>query len=109
MLGRPPDIDEGPFIPQPPTVISEDKMVDIGSPVYVAADGFDVTINCRILTGTRPVTIRWLRNGALDRSRGNVSTITVTNYSDGDVFTCRAENSVGFDEEETIINVFGGK
>ena len=43
----------------------------------------------------------------IDPTRGNVSTITVTNYNDGDVFTCRADNDVGFDEESTTINVFG--
>ena len=104
-IGDPPDIDEGPFIPQPSTVISEDKTVDIGSPVYVV-DGFDVTIDCRILTGTRPITISWFRNGMPDPSRGNVSTITVTDYSDGDRFTCRADNNIGFDIEMTTINVF---
>ena len=70
-------------------------------------DGFDVTIVCDILSGTRPITIRWFRNGAPDPTRGNVSTITVTDYNDGDVFTCRVDNDVGFDEESTIINVFG--
>ena len=42
----------------------------------------------------------------VDPTRGNVSTITVTDYNDGDVFTCRADNDVGFDEESTTINVF---
>ena len=80
--------------------------VQIGSPGYVV-DGSDVTIVCDIASGTRPITISWFRNGAPDPTRGNVSTITVTDYNDGDEFTCRADNDVGFDEESTIINVFG--
>ena len=80
--------------------------VQIGSPGYVI-DGSDVTIVCDIASGTRPITISWFRNGVLDPTRGNVSTITVTDYNDGDMFTCRADNDVGFDEETTTINVFG--
>ena len=80
--------------------------VQIGSDAYVI-DGADVTLVCDILSGTRPITIMWFRNDVLDPTRGNVSTITVTNYDDGDVYTCRAENDVGFDEESTTINVFG--
>jgi len=80
--------------------------VDIGSPVYVI-DGSNVVIDCDIASGTPPITIRWFRNGQLDTSRGNVSTITVTDASDGDVFMCRADNNIGFDMESTTINVFG--
>ena len=105
LLGSPPDIDEGPFIPQPATVPSGDMEVQIGSPAYVI-EGADITLVCDILSGTSPVTIMWFNNGVLDPTRGNVSTITVTNYNDGDVYTCRAENDVGFDEESTTINVF---
>ena len=105
-IGVPPDIDEGPFLPPPPSVLPEDIEVQIGSDAYVI-DGFDVTIVCNILTGIRPITIVWFHNGMVDPTRGNVSTITVTNYNDGDVFTCRADNDVGFDEESTTINVFG--
>ena len=79
--------------------------VQIGSPGYVV-DGSDVTIVCDILSGTRPITISWFRNGAPDPTRGNVSTITVTDYNDGDELTCRADNDVGFDEKSTTINVF---
>ena len=79
--------------------------VQIGSPGYVVK-GSDVTIVCDILSGTLPITISWFRNGAPDPTRGNVSTITVTDYNDGDVFTCRADNDVGFDEKSTTINVF---
>ena len=80
--------------------------VKIGTPVYVV-DGFDVTIDCNILTGTPPVTIRWFRNGRLDPSRGNVTSITVTDADDNDNFACRADNNVGFDIENTTIRVFG--
>ena len=106
LLGDPPDIDEGPFISQPPNVMSGDMTVSIGTPVYVV-DGFNVTIVCNILNGTRPIVIMWLRNGAPYPAGGNISTITVTDYNDGDVFTCRADNIVGFDMENTAINVFG--
>ena len=80
--------------------------VKIGSPVYVL-DGFDVNLVCDILSGMRPITIVWFHNGVLDTTRRNVSTITVTDYNDQDVYTCRAENDVGFDEESTTINVLG--
>ena len=86
-------------------VSPEDVKVKIGSPVYIV-EGFDVTIVCNVLNGTRPITIMWLHNGVIDPSRGNVSTITVTDYNDGDVYTCRADNDVGFNEESTTINVF---
>ena len=80
----------------------------IGTPVYVV-NGFDVTLVCNLVSGTRPITIRWICNGASYPAGGNRSTITIpdTDYNDGDVFTCRADNIVGFDEESTTINVFG--
>ena len=93
-------------MPLPPSVPPEDMEIKIGSPAYVF-DGFDITLVCDILSGTRPITIRWFRNGAPDSTRGNVSTITVTDYNDGDVFTCRADNDVGFDMKSTTINVLG--
>ena len=105
ILGIPPDIDEGPFIPQPATVPPGDMEVQIGSPAYVI-DGADVTLVCDLLTGKPPNTITWFHNGVVDLTRGNVSTITVTDYNDGDVYTCRADNDVGFNEESTTINVF---
>ena len=106
LLGTPPNIDEGPFIPLPPLLPPGDMEVQIGSPAYVV-DRFDVTIVCDIASGTRPITISWFHNGVLDSTRGNVSTITVSNYNDGDLFTCRADNDIGFDMESTTINVFG--
>ncbi len=108
LLGVPPDIDEGPFIPQPPTVMPGDMTVTIGTPTYIV-DGFDVTLVCNIASGTRPITIMWIRNGAFYPAGGNQSIIIVpdTDYNDGDVFTCRADNTIGFDMENTTINVFG--
>ena len=106
MLGVPPDIDEGPFIPQPLDVMPGDMTVSIRTPVYVV-DGFNVTMVCNILNGTCPITIMRLHNGAPYPTGGNISNITVTDYNDGDVFTCRADNIVGFDMENTTINVIG--
>ena len=37
----------------------------------------------------------------------NVNTITISNAKDGDVVTCIASSSIGFDNETTIINVKG--
>jgi len=108
-LGESPDIDEGSFEPPPDPIIPGDKTVQIGTPGYVLF-GNDVTIECTIVSGTRPITIMWFRNGVKDTSFGNVSMITVSNVGvgdDRDVHTCRAENSIGFDEETTVINVFG--
>ena len=83
-------------MPPPSTVLPGDMEVQIGSPAYVI-DGADITLVCDIVSGIFPITIMWLHNGVVDPTRGNVSTITVTNYNDGDVYTCRVENDVGFD------------
>ena len=83
--------------------------VDVATPVYVLG-GNDVTIVCNIASGTPPITISWFRNGVEDTSFGDVSTITITDVDPGDdrdMYTCRAENDIGFDEETTTINVFG--
>ena len=106
ILGDPPDIDEGPPMPKTKKLIKKDVEVKIGTPVYLV-DGYDVTIICDVLTGTRPITIMWFRNGVPDPTRGNVSNITVIDAADGDVFTCMAENNIGFDMKYTLINVTG--
>ena len=49
----------------------------------------------------------WFHNGMVDPTTENETTITVNDYNDGDVFTCRADNIVGFDEKSTTLNVFG--
>ena len=99
-----PEIDEGSHIPTPSVITTGNKRVKIGTPVYVH-DGFDVTIDCNIVNGTPPITIQWFRNGSPDPSRGNVSTITITDASNGDVFKCRADNVEGFDTESTVTHV----
>ena len=104
----PPVIDKGSFVPRPSVITRGNKRVKIGTPVYVH-DGFDVTIDCNIVNGTPPITIQWFRNGSPDPTRGNVSTITITDASNGDVFKCRADNIRGFDSESTTIYVEYGK
>ena len=76
--------------------------VKVGSTVYTV-DGITIVIICNVISGDPPITISWLRNGVLDQSRGNVTTINVTdtqlnspmiNVTDAQlvVFTCKAEN-----------------
>ena len=104
----PPDIDEGSHVPRPSVLTKGNKTVKIGTPVYVY-NGFDVTIDCNIVNGTPPITIQWFRNGSPDTTRGNVSTITITDASNGDVFKCRADNIIGPDTEYSTIHVMHGK
>ena len=49
----------------------------------------------------------WFHNGMVDPTTENETTITVTDYNDSDVVTCRADNVVGFDEKSTTLIVFG--
>ena len=104
--GDPPDIDEGVFVPRPDPVTPGNKTVDVATPVYVL-DGDDVTIVCRIASGTHPITIMWLRNGVEVASFRNISAITITNVNanvdNRAMYMCRAENAIGFDEETTIL------
>ena len=101
-------IDEESYVPRPSVVTRGNKTVKIGAPVYVR-DGYDVIIDCNIVNGTPPITIQWFRNGSPDLTRGNVSTITITDAGNGDVFKCRADNIGGFDIENTIIHIEYGK
>ena len=103
-LGDLPDIDEGSFVPKPTSVTVGDKRVKIGTPAYIR-DPSAAIIKCDIVTGTPPITIQWFRNGSPDPTRGNVSTITVTDARNGDVFGCRADNNIGFDIENTTVHV----
>ena len=107
LLGDPPDIDEGPYVPMPSTVTQDPQTIKIGTPVYTHS-GFvgstpAITINCSIVSGNRPVTFTWYLNGSRDTSRGNVTSITINNARDNDVIMCRADNDIGFDEEMTNI------
>ena len=87
--------------------------VNVGSTVYTV-DGITIIIVCNVIFGDPPITISWLRNGVLDQSRGNATTITVTdtqlnaatiNVTDTQpvVFTCKAENKETFTQRDTII------
>ena len=87
--------------------------VNVGSTVYTV-DGITIVIICNVISGDPPITISWLRNGVLDQSRGNITTINVTdtqlnaptiNVTDTQlvVFTCRAENTETFTQRDTII------
>ena len=107
----PPVIDKGSFVPRPSVITTGNKRVKIGTPVYVYS-GFDVIIDCDIVNGTPPITIQWFRNGSPDTTRGNVSTITITDASNGDVFKCRATSCnkvIGLDTENSTIYVDYGK
>ena len=103
-----PVIDKGSFVPRPTIITRGNKRVKIGTPVYVYS-GLDVIIDCKFLGGTPPVNITWFRNGSLDPTRGSVSTIRITDASNGDVFECRVDNIVGFDTGNTTIYVEYGK
>ena len=102
LLGDPPDIDEGPMVQKPDNITKENKRIKIGTDAYVV-NGYNVTIDCNITSGTAPITLSWLLNG--NEFRGNVTTITITDAIYGDVITCRANNTIGFDEERTTIHV----
>ena len=104
----PPVIDKGSFVPKPSVITRGNKRVKIGTPVYVH-DGFDVKIDCNTVNGTPPINITWFRNGSPYPTRGSVSTITITDASNDDIFKCRAENIIGFDTENTTIYVEYGK
>ena len=101
-------IDEGSLIPRPSVITRGNKTVKIGTPVYVHT-GYDVIIDCNIVNGTLPITIQWFHNGSPDSTRRNVSTITITDASNDDVFQCRADNIAGFDTESTVVYVEYGK
>ena len=103
-----PDIDEGSFVSRPSVITRGNKRVNIGTPVYVH-NGFDVIIDCNIVNGTPPITIQWFRNGSPDTTRGNVSTITITDANNGDVFKCRADNIEGADTKNSTVHVEYGK
>ena len=84
--------------------------VKIGTPVYVH-NGFSVIIDCKVIIGSNPIiSVTWFHNGLPYPTRGNAFNITLTQPSNGDVFKCRADNSIGFDiSENTTIHVEYGK
>ena len=90
------------MVQKPDDITKGNKRVTIGTDVYVVT-GYNVTIDCIIASGTTPITFSWFRNGT--DFGGNVTTITITDALYGDVITCRANNSIGFDEESTTIHV----
>ena len=107
ILGEP-EIDEGSHVPRPSVITKDKKRVKIGTPVFVYK-GYDVIIDCKVVNGTSPISITWFRNGSPDPIRGNTSTITITDSVNGDVFKCRADNTIGFDAANTTIYVKCGK
>ena len=90
------------MVQKPDEITKGNKRVKIGTDVYVV-NGYNVTIDCNIANGTTPITFSWLRNGT--EFRGNNATITITDATYGDVITCRANNTIGFDEKNTTIHV----
>ena len=104
-----PEIFGGQCIPRPEVIPTGDVTVMIGSPAYIN-DGYDLTLTCKVVGGGIPITISWYRNGVLDSSRGNTSTITIANVGidkdNGAVYTCRADNNNGHDKQHTIVDVF---
>ena len=107
-IEHPPDIDKGSYVSKPCVITRSNKRVNIGTPVYVYS-GYDVIIDCNIVNGIPPITIQWSRNGSPDSTRGNVSTITISDASNGDVFQCRADNVIGFDAANSTVHVQYGK
>ena len=90
-------------------VVSRDRnTAKIGTNINVFK-GTDVILICKIIGGTPPINITWFRNGLPDPTRGNVSTITITDARNLDTFKCRADNIAGFDMETSHISVKCGK
>ena len=77
--------------------------VNVGSTVYTVY-GFTIIIICNVTVGEAPFNTTWYRNGKqINLSAGNVSNITVTDATEDDVFTCKANNWKGFDQQNTTI------
>lgn len=112
MQAEEPVIAGGQCIPQPKVIPSTEMAVMIGSPAYII-HGYDLTITCTVVGGSSPITISWYRDGELDRSKGNMSTVKIASVKfhedNGVVYTCRADNNGGYVEEFTKVNVFGNK
>ena len=78
--------------------------VKIGTPVYII-DGLSFTIVCNVTSGQSPVAITWLPDGIPHQTNGNVSTVTIasTNVNHGDVLSCKASNSIGYEQVATKV------
>ena len=89
---------------QPVCVENRMIRVRIGTTAFIF-DGLIVQIVCNATSvySGHPITISWLHNGEHDQTRGNVTTITVTDTNHGDVFTCVAENVFGSNRKDTEI------
>ena len=90
---------------------TENKRVNVGNPVNISS-GANLTIDCIVVNGTLPINIMWIHlndNPTIKSSEGNSSTITiaVTNTTDGVSIMCYANNSIGYDNATTTINVNG--
>ena len=90
--------------------------VDVGQRVEVLA-GTNVTIRCDASLGNPPGTMTWLKNGEMItmdtpfyfvQSDGSLflPDVTVMEVNKVD-FTCRVENTLGFDQETSWILVSG--
>ena len=102
-ITEPPYIDESTS--QNPTVMNGIITIQVGNPVYIIESYNDVSIICNVIRGELPITFSWYCNEEPDQCRGNVSTITVTNPKDGDVFTCRVDNMYGTDISSTTVRL----
>ena len=86
-------------VSQPVSVKNGVMRVNIGSTAYTV-NGFIVQIvfNATSILKEYPATVRWCHNKkhyrTRERTRGNVSMITITDVNDGDVFTCIADNTI---------------
>ena len=88
---------------QPVSVENRMIRVRIGTTAFIF-DGLTVQIVCNATSiSGHAITISWLHNGEHDQTRGNVTTITVTDANHGDVFTCVAENVFGSNRKDTEI------
>ena len=86
----------------PLTVENGVMRVNVGATVYTL-NGLTIAISCNVIAGEVPLTLSWYHNGELDQSRGNFSTIKVTDAKHNDVFACRVENGMDFHQEDTVI------
>ena len=68
-------------------------------------NGINITIVYNVTGEVPPITIRWLNNQQPVHSSDNMTTLTVSNATDGDVITCIAKNREGSDIKQTYIKL----